>query len=130
MAAPDPNATAADRRAKVGSAVDSVAEVHRQVSGAKRQVRSAAMAGARQGGKSALAPVKKFTSVLWLEVTGTFFALFTVVLAQATWRSRAGFAAGAPAEAMHKAWLYAALGLLFLYFSVSSFVRARKREKR
>jgi hypothetical protein len=117
-------------REKGAAAVEQVAEVHRTVKDAKRQVRNAAVAGAKQGGKSALAPVKKFTGVLWLEVTGTFFAIFTLVLAQATWRSREGFAPAAAPEAMHKAWLYAGLCVLFLYFAVSSFVRARRRERR
>lgn len=125
VAAEDPNA-----KAKAAAAANRVAEAHATLTDAKQHIRKAAVAGAKQGGRSALAPVKKFTSVVLLQVTGCFFALFALALGQATWKSRAGFSNGAGPDLTHKAWLYAALCALFLYFAVSSFLRARRRERR
>jgi hypothetical protein len=74
-----------------------------------------------------VAPVVRFSSVLWLQVTGVFFALIAFVMGAAAWRTRA---------AVHAAWgspeavkLYACLAVcaVFTYFTVSSFVRAARR---
>ena len=87
------------------------------------QVRSAA----RVAGKSALEPVRKFSSVLWLEVTGSFFALVALTLGQALWKRHGLWRA--PGETAKLA-LIAAMFALFAYFAVSSFVRARRRQRR
>jgi len=125
---PDPHSSGS--RPNLREAAAHAAEAHRTVTEAKAQVRRAAVHAGKEAGKGMLAPVKKFSSVLWLEVTGFFFAIFALTLGRAVWATRATFAAGASPEAQHKAWMYAALFLLFVYFSVSSFVRARRRERR
>jgi hypothetical protein len=85
---------------------------------------------ARVAGKSAWAPVARFSSVIWLQVTGTFFALIAVVLGQAVWFRRAVFAQGAASHEAQKLFALALVFLLFAYFAVSNFVRAARRERR
>ncbi len=91
----------------------------------KSQVRNAA----RMAGKSALAPVAKFSSVLWLEVTGTFFGLVALVMGQAVWKQRANFHLAPSAHEAQKVYAYLAIFLVFVYFAVSSFVRASRRQR-
>ncbi len=64
---------------------------------------------------------------LWLEITGLFFALFALFFAQNVMRLRGAYAHGA--EHTHFL-LYVVLMLLFCWFSISSFLRARRRGKR
>lgn len=108
----------------------SVGEAHRTVQQAKAQVRGAAVNAAKVGGKSMFAPVKKFSSVLWLEVTGTFFAVIALFVSQSVWQLRAGFRLPPTAHDAQRLYLHVAIFLLFAYFAVSSFVRARRRERR
>jgi hypothetical protein len=77
-----------------------------------------------------LSPVKKFSSVLWLEVTGTFFTLIAIFLAQGVWRLRASARAPLGSPESHKFFAYALVFLLFTWFAVSSFLRARRRSRR
>ena len=119
--APQPNPTT-PRPSPVAQA----AEAYRTVTEAKKVAKT----HARGLGQSVLTPVKRFSSVLWLEVTGTFFALFAVVLGQAVWRLHASFKAAPGSPEAHKAYFYLALFLVFAYFSVSSFVRANRQQRR
>src|SRR3954470_13953196 len=61
--------------------------------------------------------------VLWLEVTGFFFAIFTVIGSAALIREVQAHAA--PGRLA----LLAIFTLVFAWFAVSSFARARKRKK-
>jgi hypothetical protein len=81
-------------------------------------------------GKSALAPVAKFSSVLWLEVTGTFFALVAAAMCEAVWKLRAAWTQPATSNDRLKLYFCAALAALFLYFTISNFVRAARRQRR
>jgi hypothetical protein len=85
---------------------------------------------AKRAGRSVVAPLKRFTSVIWLQVTGTFFALFAVVIGEGAWRLRGTLAGGLRSAEAQKFCLYAGLCAVFVYFAVSSFVRARRRERR
>jgi len=91
---------------------------------------AAVKAQARNLGRSVWSPFARFSSVLWLEVTGTFFAIFALIAGEAAWKVRAAprLAPGSP-EARH-AYLYLVIFALFAYFAVSSFVRARKRSRK
>jgi hypothetical protein len=130
-AAPAPEGHAARRPANtVEDVARTVGEAHRTVQQAQTQVRGAAVNAARAGGKSMFAPVKRFSGVLWLEVTGTFFTLIALFLSQSVWRLRAGFRLSPTAHDAQKLYIYTAIFLLFAYFAVSSFVRARRRERR
>ncbi|MGD0938842.1 MAG: hypothetical protein ABR905_03950 [Terracidiphilus sp.] len=71
-----------------------------------------------------LRPFYRVGGILWLEVTGVFFLLFVVVFAPTLWRTRASWSHGPD----HRLFLVTAgVMAVFLYLSVSSFWRARKR---
>jgi len=71
-----------------------------------------------------LAPFRRVARLLWLEVTGVFFFLPVVVFAPTLWRVRTNWASGP----QHSTFLLtASVMLVFLYLSVTSFWRARKR---
>ena len=64
--------------------------------------------------------------MLWHEVTGLFFALFALFFAEGAWHTRAAYRQGA--EHQHFM-LYLAMTFLFTYFSVSSFLRSRRKPR-
>jgi len=71
-----------------------------------------------------LRPFGRIGGILWLEVTGVFFFLPVVVFAPILWRTRASYAHGPE----HSTFLLTAgVMAVFLYLSVSSFWRARKK---
>jgi hypothetical protein len=106
--------------------VEQVVQAHRTVHAAKAEVRKQGWAA----GKSALAPLRTFSSVLWLQVTGTFFAVFAVFLGGGVWRLRGDFVAPVTSPEAHKAYFYLLVFLVFAYFAVSNFVRASLRERK
>jgi hypothetical protein len=80
--------------------------------------------GVARGVSGFLRPFQRVGGILWLEVTGAFFFLFVVVFARAMWLVKESYAYGPG----HTRFLgYAALAALFLYLSVSSFWRARRK---
>jgi hypothetical protein len=83
--------------------------------------------GARRFGQAVWGPFTHASSVLWLEVTGLFFALFALFFAQNLYRVHEAWRHGA--EHTHFL-LYCALTLIFLWFSSSSFLRAHRKSKR
>ena len=147
-AAPNPNAAGQVPGAvgPVPGAVGPVPGAVRPVPGAKRPESSAGVraaqqvlavkrstattpagvrAGSRRFGKAVWGPFAKLSGVLWLEFTGVFFGLFALTAALGVWRRwgdlRAGVAAG------HRLWFAVGMLVVFGYFSVSSFLRARRR---
>jgi hypothetical protein len=71
-----------------------------------------------------LRPFGRLGSILFLEVAGLFFFIFVLVFGQTIWRARASYLHGPD----HEKFLVAAgLMLVFLYLSVSSFWRARRK---
>ena len=84
-------------------------------------------AAGRQAKTSLVSPVVRFSSVIWLQVTGVFFALVAFTMGAATWRARAAFHAPAGSHDALKLYAYAGVCALFTYFTVSSFVRAARR---
>jgi hypothetical protein len=129
--APAPEGAAARRPASsVEEVARSVGEAHRSVQQAQSQVRGAVTNAAKVGGKSIFASVTRLSGVLWLEVTGTFFAVFALFLSQSVWKLRAGFRLPPTAPDAQRLYLHTAIFLAFAYFAVSSFVRARRRERR
>jgi len=80
--------------------------------------------GIAQGLAGFLRPFRRVGGILWLEVTGVFFFLPVVVFGPTLWRTRLSWAHGPD----HRTFLIAAgIVLLFLYLSVSSFWRARRK---
>lgn len=88
-------------------------------------------AGLKRGGKrfgeSIWGPFVHVGGVLWLEITGCFFAVFSLFFAQGVYRLRAGWQTGPDHQ---KIVIYAAVAILFLYFSISSFYRAHKKQQK
>ncbi len=83
--------------------------------------------GTRRFGEAVWGPVAHTGSVLWLEITGLFFALFALFFGQSAYRFRTHWKAGA--DHIHF-WIYAVLAALFAAFTASQFYRARQKEKR
>jgi hypothetical protein len=65
--------------------------------------------------------------VLWLEITGLFFALFALFFVQSVYRVRTAWRQGP--EHTHLL-LYVFLAAVFGWFSFSSFTRAFRKSKR
>lgn len=83
--------------------------------------------GIRAFGQALVAPFTHAGAILWLEITGLFFALFAIFFAQSVYRLRGSWSQ--PAEGRHLL-LYVLLTIGFAWFSISSFVRARRKTKR
>lgn len=83
--------------------------------------------GGKRFGRAFFGPFIHVASVLWLQVTGVFFAIFAAFFLQSWWKVRAAYASGPDHR---KFILYGILSLAFVYFCVSSFLRARGKEKR
>ena len=129
VAAPDPSPRQQAAAAPITqTAARSVAEAVRRAPSAA-QVRTQA----GRAGRSVWSPVARFSSVLWLEVTGAFFAIFAAFSGTAAWRLRGVLLAPhgtASPDDIHRFWIYFAVFAGFAYFAVSSFARARKRQRR
>jgi hypothetical protein len=88
------------------------------------QVAGKVTRGLARGVGGFLRPFGRVGGILWLEITGVFFFLPVVVFAPILWRTRASYLHGPD----HKTFLLtAAIMAVFLYLSVSSFWRTRKR---
>jgi hypothetical protein len=83
--------------------------------------------GARKFGQAMWGPFAHASGVLWLEVTGLFFALFGLFFAQSAYKLRHAWFTGAEHT---RFMLYLAVAVVFFYFTFSSFYRARQKEKR
>jgi hypothetical protein len=80
--------------------------------------------GAAGGVGGFLKPFRRVGGIVWLEVTGVFFALPVLVFGPVLWKTRMSWAHGPD----HRTFLVTAgIVLLFFYLSVSSFWRARRR---
>ncbi len=113
-----------DRAAQTAQTVRQEAPTHvargiKAASGAKR--------GAKRFGESLWGPFVHAGGVLWLEITGVFFAIFSLFFVQNAWHLRDAWQSG-PQHG--KLLMYAAVAAVFLYFSVSSFYRAYKKQKK
>jgi len=82
--------------------------------------------GAKNFGRSVWGPFAHAGGVLWLEITGLFFALFGLFFAQNAYKLRHAWYSGAD----HSRFLiYVVVTLVFFYFTFSSFYRARRKER-
>jgi len=80
--------------------------------------------GVARGVGGFLRPFRRVGGIVFLEVAGGFFLLFVLVFSIAAWRLRSDYAQG-PDHA--KFLVSAAMALVFLYLSLSSFWRANRR---
>jgi hypothetical protein len=69
-------------------------------------------------------PFQRVGGIVLLEITGAFFFLFVILFANWAWKLRAEYAQGSEHS---KFLVYAALTVVFLYLSVSSFWRAKRK---
>jgi len=103
------------------------AQVNSQVREATREVAKKTPRYARAAGRGAGAffrPFRRVGGILWLEVTGFFFALFALYFATDLWRIRQNYAQGP----QHQHFLIsAAMLILFAYLSASSFWRTKRK---
>ena len=83
--------------------------------------------GAKHFGRAVWNPFAHASGVLWLEITGMFFGLFGVFFAQHLYTLRGAYRGGP--EHTHFL-VYALFSVVFLYFSGSSFLRARRKQAR
>jgi hypothetical protein len=83
--------------------------------------------GAKRFGKAVWGPMVHTGSVLSLEITGLFFALFATFFGQSAYKMRHDYFSGS--EHFHFL-VYLALTLIFAWFTFSNFYKARKKEKR
>lgn len=98
--------------------------------GQAREVQKGVRRGSRKFGEAVWRPFVKLSGVLWLEVSGVFFGIFALLALGYLWKLRGSWHAGPANAAAHRSLLGAVVMLLlFGYFSVSSFVRARRRER-
>ena len=87
-------------------------------------------AQAKTLGKSVWGPFAKFSSVLWLEVTGLFFAIFAAIAGVQVWKWRGAVLLSTSSPDARRFYVYAAVFLVFGYFALSSFLRAGRRSRR
>jgi hypothetical protein len=82
--------------------------------------------GVAKGVGGFLRPFGRVGRIVWLEVTGVFFLLPVLAFTPNLWRMRASWAHGAD----HNMFLITAgVVLLFLYLGITSFWRARRKER-
>ncbi|HEY5212781.1 MAG TPA: hypothetical protein VIJ38_07155 [Acidobacteriaceae bacterium] len=80
-------------------------------------------------GRSVWSPVARFSSVLWLQVTGTFFTLLALFLSQGLWKQRGAVRLPLDSHAAGMFYLQLAAFVVFAYFAISNFVRAFLRDR-
>jgi hypothetical protein len=106
----------------VYTAAQAIAQSHEVQQGVRR--------GTRRFGEAVWRPFVRLSGVLWLEVSGVFFGVFALLALGWGWKVRGAWHATAANAADHRRLMGAAIMLvLFGYFCVSSFVRARRRER-
>jgi hypothetical protein len=128
----------APRRAAVSTVASSAARPAPQIARSIPQptTRGSAQARGIRAGfgrfrESAVEPAVRLSGVLWLEVTGVFFGIFALSTAIAVWRLRSQWRAALMHPATHGGLLVGvAVFALFAYFCITSFIRARRRERR
>jgi hypothetical protein len=127
--APNPAAPASrpqptQPRPGLSATTDRVAETVQQV----RATTTGIKRGSRLFGQAVWGPFAKVSTVVWHEVTGFVCALFAVAAASQIWLHRGDLQTRGPA---HNNLLAAAgLFLLFTYLTISSYLRAHRRNRR
>ena len=71
-----------------------------------------------------LRPFRRVGGILWLEVTGVFFLLPVIVFAPTLWRASAAYSHTSDHRTF---WATVIVVTVFLYLSLTSFWRARRR---
>ena len=117
-----------DRASQAAHSMQKEAPVYvEQVAQQKVERGRSAARGARKFGQSIWGPFAHAGGVLWLEVTGLFFALFGLYFADSAYKLRHAWYTG-PEHTRFM--LYLAVTTVFFYFTFSSFYRARQKERK
>ncbi len=82
--------------------------------------------GSRNFGLSIWKPFAHASRTLWLEMTGLFFAIFTLFFAGNLWRLRTSWLSG---PSHNRFILYAVITAIFFYFAASSFFRVARHNR-
>jgi hypothetical protein len=90
-----------------------------------RELREGVTRGSKQFGAAVWSPMVRLSGVLWLEVTGFFFGILAVFAGLGVWKARAELHAGTHQHLIGAV----AMAAVFGYFCISSFMRARRRER-
>jgi hypothetical protein len=103
----------------------------RQAGAQTRHATTAVARGSRRFGEAVWGPFVRLSGVLWLEITGSFFGLFALFVLQSVWQHRADLHQTPMNHTAHQHFLlYCAVALVFLYFTVESFIRAHRRSRK
>lgn len=95
-----------------------------------REVKKGLKRGSRRFGEAVWGPFVRLSGVLWLEVSGVFFGIFALMAVGYLWKMRGVWHSSAANVEGHRGVMGAvAMLVLFGYFCVSNFVRARQRER-
>jgi hypothetical protein len=129
MKAADAASTPSRTRTEAGKPAAQASRVAERVVQTQRTVAATTQHAGRLG-RSVWTPVARFSSVVWLQVTGLFFALIAMFLAQGAWKERAAWHLPLGSHAATKFYVLVVAFAAFAYFSVSNFVRAYLRERR
>jgi hypothetical protein len=92
-----------------------------------RTTKQGIKAGSRNFLQATTAPIVKASGILWLEVTGSLFALFAFASAIEIYRHRAGL--HTPGDDRQNLILAAGMFALFASFTASSFLRAHRKSR-
>jgi len=96
-----------------------------------REVKRGVARGGRKFGEAVWGPFVRLSGVLWLEVTGVFFGIFSLFAMGTVWKLRGAWHSTATNATDHHRLLgAAAMAITFAYFCVSGFVKAHRRERR
>jgi hypothetical protein len=121
-----PATTARPVQKTAQTAARATAQVQKNV----QQTSASVARGGKRFGTSVWRPFVKLSGVLWLEMTGSFFALFALFAGQSTWTHRADLHQTALNPTAHEHFLVSCgVTLAFTYFSISSFLKARRRSR-
>ncbi|HEU4635704.1 MAG TPA: hypothetical protein VFS41_05955 [Edaphobacter sp.] len=114
---------------KQPAATKPVQQVARTAQQARRATEGVARGGKRFG-EAVWSPFVRLSGVLWLEFTGVFFGIFGLYALSGAWKLRENLHERPGAHDAHIHFLMAVvMGVVFTYFCVSSFLRARRRER-
>lgn len=107
---------------QISRVVERVVETQRRVATTKTNARTL--------GRSVWSPLARFSGVLWLQVTGTFFTLLALFLSDGLWKQRGAVRLPIHSHAAEMFYLQLAACMVFAYFAISNFVRAHLRDRR
>ncbi|HEY4382638.1 MAG TPA: hypothetical protein VGN01_20005 [Acidobacteriaceae bacterium] len=126
--APEPSGgSQSGERAAADSAARRAAQAATRKVEQAREVKGGLRRGSKRFGEAVWGPFLRLSGVLWLEVSGFFFGLFALFFLGAVFRLRGQWHANSAGRQQLAG--AAAMLLLFGYFCVSNFVRARRRER-